>query len=139
MKVDLFQKLDERIDDKLKDFADKNEKMVDDKIKASLPAVSTDKEEKDIEEKVKIEVKQSFDELREQVVRKNNLVIFNLKESTKDDIIEALSDDLEQLKIVLNITNPEMTNNIIKDLNSSNITRLGRKPQNKENQNKQDL
>ena len=81
-------------------------------------------------------MKQSFDELREREERKNNLVIFNLKESTKDDINEALSEDLEQLKIVLNITNPEMTNNITKELNTSNITRLGRKPQNKDNQTK---
>ena len=133
MKVDLFQKIDEKIDVKLQEFTVSTEKMVDEKINARLPKDNSSKDEIAIEEKVKIQISQSFDELKEREERKNNLIIFNLKESLKEDMSEALKDDLHNIKEVLKITNPEMTENTIKDLTTSNINRLGRKPTSQEN------
>ena len=140
MKESLFQKIDEKIDVKMKEFAISNEKLIDEKIKACLPAENTNtnpnKDEKMIEDKVKIQIEQSFDELKDREDRKNNLIVFNLKESTKEDINEALSEDLTQLKEVLKLTNPEMSENVIKDLSTENVIRLGRKMKNNENDNK---
>ena len=136
MKVDLFQKIDEKIEVKLQEFTISTEKMVEEKINARLPTNNASKEEKDIEEKVKIQITQSFDELKDREERKNNLIIFNLKESLKDDLSEALKEDLQNIKEVLKVTNPEMTENTIKYLTTSNIHRLGRKPLNQENETK---
>ena len=133
MKKDLFKKIDEKIDVKLQEFAISTEKMVEEKIRACLPTKDQNKDDLAIEEKVKIQISQSFDEFKERENRKNNLIIFNLKESLKDDMNEAMKDDLEQLKDVLKHTNPEMTDSVIKDLTTDNINRLGRKQANQEN------
>ena len=51
----------------------------------------------------------------------------------KEDMSEAVKEDLHNIKEVLKITNPEMTENTIKDLTTSSINRLGRKPTSQEN------
>ena len=130
LKTTLFQKIDEKIDNKMKEFSDKNEKMVDEKIKVCLSSKDASNDEKIIEEKIKVQIEQSFDELKDREERKNNLIIFNLKESIKEDVNEATNEDLLQLKEVLKITNPEMTDNLINDLSSNDFTRLGKKTQN---------
>ena len=132
MKESLFQKIDEKIDVKMKEFAISNEKLIDEKIKACLPAENMNTNEKMIEDKVKVQIEQSFDELKDREDRKNNLIVFNLKESIKQDIDEAATEDLQQLKEILKLTNPEMTENIIKDMTTEKITRLGRKTTSKD-------
>ena len=96
LKTTLFQKIDEKIDNKMKEFSDKNEKMVDEKIKVCLSSKDASNDEKIIEEKIKVQIEQSFDELKDREERKNNLIIFNLKESIKEE------ETRQQMKIFSN-------------------------------------
>ena len=83
-----------------------------------------------IENKVKVQIEQTFDELKDREERKNNLIVFNMKESVKEDVNEAVKEDLHQLKEILTVTNPEMKESIIKKLSTEHIMRLGRRNQN---------
>ena len=78
-----------------------------------------------IENKIKIQLTESIDELKEIEERKNNIIIFNVKETPAENEEESLKADLENVKEILTFSNPELANTQIKKLDTSDITRMG--------------
>lgn len=78
-----------------------------------------------IENKIKIQLTESIDELKEIEERKNNLIIFNVKETPSNDVEQSLEADLANVKEILSFSNPELINSQIKKLETSDITRMG--------------
>ena len=126
VKSEIMRSLDDRIDEKLNIFRAENEKMVQEKIQSIIDKEVRDQNAKDlIEQQIKIQVTQSLDEAREFDERKNNLIIYNIKETISEDEAISLAADLENVKAVLTHTNPELKDTQIKSLSITDIHRLG--------------
>ena len=78
-----------------------------------------------IENKIKLQLTESIDEMKEIEERKNNIIIFNVKESPADSEDVSLEADLSNIKEILTFSNPELTNTQIQDLKAANISRMG--------------
>ena len=136
MKIEMLNTMDTKIEQKINEFAAKNEKIIEDKIQAKLPSSSELANETiKIEEKIKHQVTESFDELADRESRKNNIILFNLKESLKTNEEEALTEDLNHIKEIIKITNPNIHETLAKKLNENNIYRMGSKPEVADNEN----
>ena len=128
LEVNILQKVDEKIDRKLQEFENKNEKLMDDKIKAHLNSeTQTKKDQLEIENTIKTQVNQTLDELKDRDERKNNIMIFNIKESAKTEITEELKEDLHSVIQIIKHTNPELNDSLTNQLSENNIQRLGKK------------
>ena len=125
IKDEMLKKIDKKIDEKLHLFAASNEKLIEEKINERLPSDAAD--ERAIEQKIKVQVAQSFDELREREERKFNLIVYNITESTKANVEEEKQEDISKVKDVLNFTNPDLKDSIIQNLSAKCIFRLGQK------------
>lgn len=125
-KIEKFsEKNDKKIDEKIKNYAEEKEKIIEEfkEIKTKLPELN----EKNIEDKIKTQVNQSLDEIKDIEERRNNLIIFNIKESNAESEEESKKDDLKKVKEIIEFSNPELKDTIIQELNVESITRLGRK------------
>ena len=128
IETNILHKVDEKIERKMTEFEHKNEKMIDDKIKAQLDTFKQNKNEQiSIENSIQEQVSQKLDEFKDIEDRKNNLMIFNIKESSKNEIAEETKEDLQAVIQVIKHTNPELTESITKIISEDNIKRLGRK------------
>ena len=78
-----------------------------------------------IENKIKLQLTESIEELKEIEERKNNLIIFNVKETPSNDEEQSLSADLANVKEILTFSNPDLANTQIKRLETSDVTRMG--------------
>ena len=126
VKADIMNSIDQRIDEKLNIFRAENEKMVQEKIQSILDKEVRDQNAKDlIEQQIKIQVTQSLDEARDFDERKNNLIIYNIKETISEDEAISLAADLENVKAVLTHTNPELKDTQIKSISITDIHRMG--------------
>lgn len=65
--------------------------------------------------------------MRDKEERKLNLMMFNVKESTKTTLHEEVLEDLQSVKNVLLHTNPDLNDNVISKLSTENLKRLGKK------------
>ena len=120
--------IDKKIEEKIRHFEEKTDKAVDDKMNKKISAEVLNKEEQIvIEDKIQKQVSQSFDELKEREERKTNLIVYNVSESAADDVEEQAREDLQNVKLVLKHTNPDLSNNIIEQLTVDKISRLGNK------------
>ena len=120
--------IDKKIDEKFRSFEEKNNKTVDEKMSQKMTTeIYSKSEQVAIEDKIQKQVSQSFDEMKEREERKLNLIFFNIKESTKKEKAEAFKEDIEKVKEVLSHTNPDLSENIVKDLQEDKMTRLGNK------------
>ena len=127
----ILQKVDEKIDKKMEEFEEKNEKLIESKIKEHHEKVNNNKDnEQSIECTIKEHVTQKLDELKERDERKCNLMLFNIKESTKSEMKEEISDDLLSVMQVIKHTNPDLKETITNQITENNIKRLGKKSQN---------
>ena len=128
LEVNILQKVDEKIEKRMEEFEVKNEKLMDDKIKAHLASEEQNKkDQQSIEHSIQVQVNQKIDELKEREERKNNLMIFNMKESTKNEFKEELKEDLLSVIQIIKHTNPELNDSITNQLSENNIKRLGKK------------
>ena len=57
--------------------------------------------------------------------RRNNIIIFNVKETPAEKEEDSLEADLNNIKEILTFSNPELRNTQIKDLKAANISRMG--------------
>ena len=120
--------IDKKIEEKIRHLEEKTDKAVDDKMNKKISAEVLNKEEQIvIEDKIQKQVSQSFDELKEREERKTNLIVYNVSESAADDVEEQAREDLQNVKLVLKHTNPDLSNNIIEQLTVDKISRLGNK------------
>ena len=125
----IMKSVDDKIEIKMKEYEEKYNKAIDEKIDAKFAAADKNKEEKVvIENAIKSHVSEHLDELKEKEEKKLNLMLFNLRESTKTDIIEEASEDLSSVKEVLQHINSDLKESVIDKLSTQNIKRLGRKP-----------
>ena len=91
LETKILQKVDDKIDMKMQEYEVKNDKIIEDKIKAQLESEKKNKSDQDIHDSIKVQVKQAIEDLREREERKCNLILFNLKESTKTELTEEVS------------------------------------------------
>ena len=124
----IMLKVDEKIEQKFAEFEDKNEKLIDEKLKAHSKTIEQNKKEKlSLENEIKAHVTQSIDEIKEKEERRNNLIMFNLKESAKEENTEEEKEDLQEILKVSQHTNPELKDTVTNQLTVNNIRRLGKK------------
>ena len=127
LESNIMNKVDKKIDQRMRELEVKNKKEIEDQISAKLDNFRQDKQEQvNIEDQIKVHVTQSFDELKERQERKNNLILFNIKESTNADINEAIKEDVRAIQKVFQHTNPEMSDSL-SALDEEKIIRLGKK------------
>ena len=120
--------IDQKIEEKFKSFEEKNNKTVDEKMNKKMTTdIYSKNEHIAIEDKIQKQVTQSFDEMKEREERKLNLIFFNIKESTSNEKAEAFKEDINKVKQVLSHTNPDLSEDIVKDLSEENMFRLGNK------------
>ena len=139
LEASMFPKVEVMIDQKLKQHAESTEKKYEDRIKKleqdyeevrqvePQPAAISKSVQEEIESKIKTQVTQSIDEIRELEERKKNLIIFGVKESETENEEEAESEDFSKVKEILSHSNPELVNKEIKEIDLSNMTRMGSK------------
>ena len=131
----ILKSVDEKIENKMKEYEAKNKHVIEETVKAQINADSQNNQEQaTIENAIKTQISQSFDELKDREERKCNLMLFNLKESIKIKEEEAI-EDLESVKQVLQFTNPELKETTISKLSTNSIIRLGKKPDGPPNEN----
>ena len=119
--------VDQKINDRIQQFEDKNNKAIDE-IRTQVTDISQNKQDiLAVEEKIKVQLSESLDELREREERKNNLIFFNVKESTKEDDDEAIQEDIQIIKSIIQYTNPELPK-VIDKITEEKTIRLGKRP-----------
>ena len=132
----ILKSVDQKIESKMREFEERNDKVTDQKIKTQIEATNQNKKEQiNIESTVKSEVTEQLNEMKEIELKKCNLMMFNLKESLKSDASEAEIEDLQAVKQVLEHVSPELKENVISNITSENIKRLGKKPENSNEEN----
>ena len=72
-----------------------------------------------------MQLTESLDEMKEIEERRNNIIIFNVKETPAEKEEDSLEADLNNIKEILTFSNPELRNTQIKDLKAANISRMG--------------
>lgn len=80
-----------------------------------------------MEEKVEHYVRETFEEDREKEARKNNLIVYNLKESEKENETAAEREDFEETFKVFCEVDGALTDYVLGE-RVEKVTRLGRKP-----------
>ena len=121
----IMLKVDEKIETKFAEYENKNEKTIDEKIKAQF---ATKKQEQfTLENAIKTHVTETLDEIKDKEERKCNLMMFNVTESSKNNLDEESSEDVQSVKNILKHTNPELNDTVIDQLSCTNIKRLGKK------------
>ena len=107
-----------QLEERVKNLETKNEES-----HAATDSAKLDNTE--IENKIKLQLTESIEELKEIEERKNNLIIFNVKETPSNDEEQSLTADLANVKEILTFSNPDLANTQIKRLETSDITRMG--------------
>ena len=126
----ILKSVDDKIESKMKEYEEKQNKAIDEKIDAKFAAANNNQQEKVvIESAIKSHVTEHLDEMKEKEEKKLNIMLFNLKESTKTEVIEEASEDLISVKQVLQHINSDLKESVIDKLSIQNIKRLGRKPE----------
>ena len=123
-------KIDQKIEEKFKELKESNEKSVEEKIELNLKQYkelnATNKNDQlDIEKSIRQHVSEEIEEMKEQEERKNNVIIFNVKETPSEREEESKAADLNNIKEILTFSNPELADQI-NDLNETSISRMGR-------------
>ena len=91
LETNIMNKVDRKIDQRMREFEEKNKKEIEEQISTKLNNIRQDEQNQvKIEDQIKVHVTQSFDELNERQERKNNLILFNIKESANADVKEAI-------------------------------------------------
>ena len=98
---------------------------MDEKIKTQFDLKK--QEQFTLENAIKTHVTETLDEIKDKEERKCNLMMFNVTESSKTNINEESTDDLQSVKNILQHTNPELNDTVINQLSCNNMKRLGRK------------
>ena len=121
----IMHKVDEKIEKRFVEYEKKNDKTIDEKIKATFDQKK--QEQFTLENAIKTHVTETLDEIKDKEERKCNLMMFNVTESIKTNLNEESSEDVQSVKNILQHTNPELNDTIINQLTSENIKRLGKK------------
>lgn len=79
-----------------------------------------------LESKIKTELKVYMDNHQDKDSRKNNIIILRLEEQSGADVKEKIEKDRNELKKLLEITNPELKAEMEEILNKKRTFRLGR-------------
>ena len=82
--------------------------------------------EMNLESKIKSELKVYMDNHQDKDSRKNNIIILRLNEQSGGDVKENIEKDRNELKKLLEITNPELKAEMEEILNKKRTFRLGR-------------
>lgn len=105
------------------DALDKKFDAVELQNKAILDLLKKD-EKKDDTVAFQATVQEVFDNSKEKDEKKNNLILFNLPETTSTDEIQSQTEDLQVVKEVLKHVNGGV---LIQNFDESNVSRMGRK------------
>ena len=133
LEANIMTKVDEKIDQRMKEFEQKKQQTIENKITERLNSEKQQNQEQTvIKDQIKVQVSQSFDELKDRQERKTNLILFNIKESTKTEIAEAVKDDVKEIIKIFQHTNPELKEKI-GVLDEEKVVRLGKKKERDEN------
>ena len=130
------KELDEKYEERIKNL---EKEMKDCKItqpQASNPPTTQANLEKmikdvkstevNLESKIKQELRVYMDNHQDKDSRKNNIIILRLNEQTSGDAKEKIEKDRQEVKKLLEITNPELNAEINEILNNKRTFRLGR-------------
>ncbi len=123
-------KIDQKIEEKFKELKESNEKAVEEKFELNLKQLkelndTTRKVNLDIEKSIRQHVTEEIEEMKDQDERKNNVIVFNVKETPAEREEESKAADLNNIKEILTFSNPELADQI-NDLNETSISRMGR-------------